>query len=179
MLRRASILLALAVGCAGTAPTPTEPAAFDEDGDIPMAGNTRSGARATPSPAVAPEPAGPGEAKPPAEIPTEPAGVIPRTDLIDVLDRGPGQFLVGIEIEAVFEGKRFAGWQIVRFEPADARLGAAPLAPGDVVTSVNTRSISRPRQLQAVWDELRAAKALVIEGQRGGRAFALRYDIGE
>ena len=140
-----------------------------------MAGNARPAARrATPARSEA-TPAKP--AKPPPEIPTEAAGVIARTELIAVLDRGPGRFLAGIEVEPVFEGKQFTGWEIVRFEPADARFGAAPLAPGDVVTAVNTKSISRPRQLQAVWDELRAANALVIEGERGGSPFALRYDI--
>jgi hypothetical protein len=166
----------LAAGCAGAAPGPSDPAAFDEEGDVPMAGNARAANRATAAPAPAAEP-DTEAARPVVEIPTEAAGTIPRTDLIEVLDRGPGHFLAGIEIEATFEGKRFAGWEIVSFTPADERLTAAPLAPGDVVTAVNTRPISRPRQLQAVWDELRAANSLVIEGRRSGRPFALRYDI--
>jgi len=179
MFQRAVMLLALTAGCAATSPAPNDPAAFDEDGDVPMAGRARARAPAAqPQQAtVQPPDTDPEPARPPTPIPIDAAGVIPRPDLLAVLDRGPGQFLVGIVVEPVFRGKQFAGWEIVSFDPADARFGAAPLEPGDIVTAVNARSISRPRQLQAVWDELRAAQALIIEGERGGQAFALRYDI--
>ena len=156
--------------CAGAAaPGPMAPTAYDEDD--PCAAHAPA---PTPAPAPAAEPARADRSLPP---PGSSAGEIERPALHDVLEAGPGRFLAGIEVEPVFREQRFAGWQIVRFEPADPRIARAPLAAGDIVLAVNARSIAKPQQLQRVWEDLRTASELVIAGERSGAAFELRYAI--
>lgn len=104
-------------------------------------------------------------------------GTIARADLLAVLDAGPGRFLAHVDVSPVFRGGAFAGWRIERFAPIDARLRGAPVRPGDVIVQVNGRPIARPEQLQRVWDDLRLADELVIDGERGGAPFRIRYRI--
>jgi len=165
-------LALLLTSCAGAAaPGPMEPSPYEEDD--PRARSTDETPAAAPKPA---EPVEPTATTAPA-LPGPIAGEISSVVLHDVLAAGPGRFLAGIEVEPVFRQRRFAGWQIVRFEPADQRIARAPLVAGDIVLAVNARSIAKPQQLQRVWDELRTASELVIAGERSGAAFELRYAI--
>jgi hypothetical protein len=108
-------------------------------------------------------------------------GSIRRDQLQRILDRGPGVFLYGIEVEMVPWGSlspsargawggsgrsRFGGWRILRFHPGDPCLGRAGLERGDVVRSVNGRVLRRPEDLLALWATL--APRLVIRLYRGG-----------
>ncbi len=160
-----AIAVAALAGCVSSA-SPSEPAAFDEDD--PTAAQ----------PTAAAEPEAPAPPARSTEIPEDVAGTIPGAALDAVLDRGPGYFLAGIEVEPAFRSGKFAGWVIMRFEPEDTRVGDAPLMAGDIVVAVNQHPIAKPQQLQSVWDELRTADHLVIAGERGGTTFELRYDIG-
>ena len=166
-------MAAALTACAGAAgPSPMEPSPYDEDDPCAAHRGAPGPAPADTAPAATPAPRA--AAVPP---PGTTVGEIAQGDLLAVLDAGPGRFLAGIEVEPVFRDRRFAGWQIVRFAPADPRIADAPLAAGDIVLAVNARSIARPQQLQRVWDELRTARELVVAGERGGAAFELRYAI--
>lgn len=152
-----ALALALPAGCVRHA----APAS----GSIPIEDAENDDALAPVEPPPAPEPAAIG------------GGPIARAELTEVLDAGPGRFLAGIEVEPVFVERRFDGWRLLVFSPRDPRIGAAPLGPGDVIRRVNDKPIGRPEQLQTVWDELRTADELVIEGLRAGAPFELRYVI--
>lgn len=104
-------------------------------------------------------------------------GTIERAALDAVLDRGPGAFLGGLELKPHFRDRRFTGWEIVRIRHGERRIGDADLQPGDVVTMINDRIIVRPRHLQALWVELRAADAIVVQARRDGQPFELRFDV--
>lgn len=104
-------------------------------------------------------------------------GTIERAALDAVLDRGPGAFLGGLELKPHFRDRRFTGWVIVRIRDDQGRLGNADLQPGDIVMLINGRIILRPRHLQALWVELRAADAIVVHAQRDGQPFELRFDV--
>jgi type II secretory pathway component PulC len=153
----AAALLVGVAGCASRTP-PLDPNPYDQQ-DEP---------RAAPSFSAPPRPV-------PARDDT--TGVIPRAALDSVLAAGPGRLLAGIEIRPVHQGKRFVGWRIERFAPAEARLRAAPLRPGDVVLTINDRQMIRPEDLYALFSALRQADEIVIRGERAGAAFSLRYVI--
>jgi hypothetical protein len=168
-------MLALAVsalpGCK-PAVRPTAPAAVD-DIDLP--------------PALAPEPASERSMTPDAEPPArEPVpaprsimrrGTIERAALDAVLDRGPGVFLGRFELTPHFRGQRFAGWSIVRFLDSGTYFAGVDLQPGDVVMTVNGHTVARPRNLQELWLELRLAEAIVVQAERDGERFELRFDV--
>jgi S1-C subfamily serine protease len=121
--------------------------------------------------------------EPAAETPATPPGVrvssgrLARAQVTAVLDRGPGAFLSGLEIEPTFRGNVFAGWMILAFQPNDPAYAHVDLVPGDVVTKINGRTIERPEQLQELWDSLRTATRLDVDYLRNGQPRALRYTI--
>jgi type II secretory pathway component PulC len=104
-------------------------------------------------------------------------GTIERAVLDAVLDRGPGSFLGGFELAPHFRGQRFAGWAIVRFLESGRALRSVDLRPGDVVMTVNGYTIARPRHLQELWLELRMSQAIVVQAERAGQPFELRFDV--
>ena len=167
-----SLVLALAAialpGCKPAA-RPTAPMVMD-DIDVPPA----------------PEPAPEASMADTAPRPREPApaprafmrrGTIDRALLDAVLDRGPGLFLGGFELAPHFRDQRFAGWAIVRFLDSGTYFGGVDLQPGDVVMKVNGHAVARPRNLQELWLHLRLAKAIVVQAERDGHPFELRFDV--
>ena len=109
------------------------------------------------------------------ESKTEPSrqgGEIARADLNRVLDAGPGAFLARTEVKARLVKGQFRGWQVVR-----SPYTQIDLVPGDVVMSVNGRTLEHPVDLERLWRDLRAANAIEVDVDRGGRRFALRFAV--
>jgi hypothetical protein len=104
-------------------------------------------------------------------------GTIPRATLLATLDAGPGAFLHGFEVAPVMNGDRFAGWRLVQLMDGEHRFDGLDLAPGDILLAINGQPISKPDQLAAVWDSLRAANELVLDLARDQAAFQLRFAI--
>ena len=122
-------------------------------------------------------PAPPPIAPPPAPPPTHPPGTIGQSELYAILDTSPGVFLSHVEAEPRLVGGRFAGWQIRRFFPGDARFVDAPLRPGDIVLRVNGSTLERPDQLAVMWRRLREATQLEVEINRAGSVTVWRWPI--
>ena len=101
--------------------------------------------------------------------------ILDRKDLNRVLDRGPADFLASIDNDALVEGGRFRGWIFRGWR--DHRFAAADLLPGDIVRSINGKPIETPVQFKEVWDGLRQAQELRIEGERDGKPLSIRYPI--
>lgn len=169
------LLLALAAsalpGCK-PAVRPTAPAAVD-DVDLPPALALEPAPERAVVPDAAPAPREPA----PAPRAIARRGTIERTALDAVLDRGPGVFLGRFELAPFFRGERFAGWSIVRFLDSGTYFAGVDLQPGDVVMTVNGRTVARPRNLQELWLELRLAEAIVVQAERDGQRFELRFDV--
>ncbi len=143
----------------------TAPAAFDED----LGPQPRSApAEAAPAPAARPE------APHTRGVRT---GTIDRAKLVAVLDHGPGEFLRQLEITARMDGDRFVGWQLVQLLDRTGPLVDVDVAPGDVLLAINGKPLSRPDQLQAVWDSLRTANQLTAELWRGQGKLQLQFTI--
>jgi hypothetical protein len=104
-------------------------------------------------------------------------GVIVRDDLVPVLEAGLGSYLGNVEMEPTFHQGTFAGFRLVSFFPGDLDYAGIDLRPGDIVTHINGRSIERPEQAVAVWEDLRTADDLVVHYRRGEQALALRFRI--
>jgi hypothetical protein len=104
-------------------------------------------------------------------------GTIARASLNAVLDAGPGAFLHGFEVAPVMDGQRFAGWRLVQLMEGEHRFDGLDVTPGDVLLSVNGLPVSKPDQLAAVWDALRAANQLVIAIVRDHASVELRFAI--
>ena len=110
-------------------------------------------------------------------VPRVKTGVIARNDLLPVLDDGLGRFLQNVETRPYFHKGAFVGFRIVSFFPGEPSFASLDLRPGDTVTRINGKSIERPEQAVAVWEELRTASKLVVDYQRNGEAHALRFAI--
>lgn len=104
-------------------------------------------------------------------------GTIDRASLNDVLERGLGAFLSGVEVQAYFDNHAFAGWEVVRFWPKHSAYTKVDLRPGDVVLAINNHRLEKPSQVQRLWKKLRTADTLVVSGKRLGEAFQLRFEI--
>ena len=118
-----------------------------------------------------------------AERPTAPAGpglrsgTIARDRLLAVLDAGPPSFLRQLEVTPRMSGERFVGWELVQLVDPASPLTDIDVAPGDVLLSINGRPLSRPDQLQLLWDSLRTANALTAQLWRGADKLTLEFAI--
>jgi hypothetical protein len=159
---RALLCCALLAAC-GPKVAPAGPG-FDEDLPTHTAETT---------PAAPVEPPRP-EAPPGKGLRT---GTIERAKLIAVLDGGPGAFLRQLEVTPRMDGNRFVGWQLVQLLDRSGPLVDVDVVPGDVLLAVNGRTLSRPDQLQAVWDSLRTANELHAQLWRGEAKLELAFTI--
>jgi hypothetical protein len=105
------------------------------------------------------------------------SGTIERAKLIAILDGGPGAFLRQLEVTPRMDGNRFIGWQLVQLLDRKGPLVDVDVVPGDVLLAVNGRTISRPDQLQSVWDSLRTANELRAQLWRGDTKLELAFAI--
>ena len=104
-------------------------------------------------------------------------GTIERAKLNAVLDGGPGAFLRQLEVTARLDGDRFVGWQLVQLLDKSGPLYDVDVLPGDVLLAVNGKPLSRPDQLQSVWDSLRTANELRAQLWRGDSKLELAFAI--
>jgi hypothetical protein len=161
-MRWTSLVLILAAACGPK--VSTDPSPYEEDD--PAAG------------APVEETAPTWEELPVAEAgPGAREGTIERAALDKVLDAGPGATLRHFEVAAVHDGNRFLGWRLVAVDPKHRGFDGVDLVPGDILVALNGRSVSRPDELQAVWDGLRTADAIVADLRRGEARFSLRWVI--
>lgn len=106
------------------------------------------------------------------------SGTIARDRLIAVLDAGPGTFLRQLEVTAKMSGERFVGWELVQLVGTNANpLYDVDVLPGDVLLTINGKSIARPDQLQTVWDGLRTADTVTAQLWRGQAKLTLEFAV--
>jgi hypothetical protein len=161
-MRWTLLVLILAAAC-GPKVT-TDPSPYEEDD--PAAGAPVENAQPT------------WEELPVAEVgPGAREGTIERAKLDAILDAGPGAVLRHFEVAAEHVGNRFLGWRLVAVDPKHRGFDGVDLLPGDVLVALNGRSVSRPDELQAVWDSLRTADAIIADLRRGEARFSLRWAI--
>jgi S1-C subfamily serine protease len=86
-------------------------------------------------------------------------------------------FLRQLEITARMEGNRFVGWQLVQLLDPQSPLRDVDVVPEDVLLAVNGKPITRPDQLQTVWDSLRTANELRAIVWRGEAKVELAFAI--
>ena len=75
------------------------------------------------------------------------------------------------------DGERFVGWQLVQLIDRTGPLGVVDVVPGDVLLAVNGKPLSKPDQLQTIWDSLRTANSITAQLWRGNAKFELQYTI--
>jgi S1-C subfamily serine protease len=105
------------------------------------------------------------------------SGTIERAHLVAVLDAGPGSFLRQLEVTPRLTGDRFVGWQLVQLLDRTGPLGDLDLVPGDVLLAVNGKPVSRPEQLQTLWDSLRTANEVTAQLWRGDQKLELHFAV--
>ncbi len=105
------------------------------------------------------------------------SGTISRQRLIAVLDAGPGTFLRQLEVAPKKTGERFVGWELVQLLDRMSPLFDVDVVPGDVLLAINGKPVSRPDQLQTVWDSLRTANQLTAQLWRGDTQLTLEFAI--
>jgi hypothetical protein len=163
----ASSLLLLVLGAACAPKVATAPPSFDEE----LPSDRRSTTTLEEAPPSMPErplaPPGKGLR----------TGTISRARLDEVLDAGAGVFLRQLELTPKLADERFVGWQLVQLVDRMGPLADIDLQPGDVLLAINGKPLSRPDQLQVVWDSLRSANELKAQLWRGGSQFTLAFAI--
>lgn len=107
----------------------------------------------------------------------EGAARIRREELAAVLEAGLGRFLQRVETEPHARRGRFVGFRLRTFFDDDPRYVHVDLRVGDTITRVNGRSVERPEQALAIWNELADASELVVEYLREGEPRELRFVI--
>src|SRR5881394_902482 len=157
----ASVLFVIACG-----PKVAPKAAFDEE--LPKDSIAQTAQPEAPAAPTRPEaPAGKGLR----------SGMIERSHLISILDQGPGAFLRQLEVTPRMDGNRFVGWQLVQLLDPTSPLRDVDVVPADVLLAINGKPISRPDQLQTVWDSLRTANELRALVWRGDNKLELAFTI--
>jgi hypothetical protein len=158
------LILALVVACSPKA-RPTTPRDFDED--------FAASKQIEEAPVVVDMASRP-EAPKGAGVRT---GTIERSRMLAVLDAGVPSFLRQFEVAPHIVNERFIGWELVQLLDRAGPLTTLDVAPGDVLLAVNGKPLSRPDQLQTVWDSLRSANQVIAELWRGNAKFQLRFDV--
>ena len=158
-----SVLLAVALAACGPKVSP-QPLSYDEELGRPQP------AQGAEEAAVAERPVAP----PGKGLRT---GTIARDRLIAVLDQGPAAFLRQLEVTARMNGDRFVGWELVQLLDGASPLVDVDVVPGDVLLAVNGKPLSRPDQLQTVWDSLRTANEVTAQLWRGDAKLDLQFAI--
>ena len=105
------------------------------------------------------------------------SGTIAREQLVAVLDAGPAQFLRQLEVTPRLSGDRFVGWQLVQLLDHSGPLHDVDVIPGDVLLAINGKPLSRPDQLQTIWDSLRTANMVQAQLWRGDAKFTLEFAV--
>jgi type II secretory pathway component PulC len=104
-------------------------------------------------------------------------GTIARSRLLAVLDAGPGSFLRQLEVAPKKQGDRFVGWELVQVIDRSSPLIDVDLVVGDVLLAINGKPISRPDQLQTVWDSLRTANEVTAQLWRGDAQLTIAFTV--
>jgi S1-C subfamily serine protease len=102
---------------------------------------------------------------------------VTRAELYAILDAGLGRFLQRVDTEPVLSGGQFGGFRLKRLDIGGPNAGLIDLAPGDVVQSLNGRSIDRPEHALEAWESLREADSIVVAFVRDGGRRELRVPI--
>ncbi len=104
-------------------------------------------------------------------------GTIAKSRLLAILDAGPGSFLRQLEVAPKKQGERFVGWELVQVIDRGSPLIDVDLVVGDVLLAVNGKPISRPDQLQTVWESLRTANEVTAQLWRGDSQLTLAFTV--
>lgn len=98
-------------------------------------------------------------------------GIISRKEMLAYHRAGPQSFMQQIRVKAAFHRRNFLGWRLLAYN------GPGPLKRGDIVLSVNSGELERPKQFMRVWNQLLRRPELVVELLRAGQRVTLRYRI--
>ncbi len=93
------------------------------------------------------------------------------------LKHGPRHPLDIIEIQPAFEGKSFIGYRVLAFTPEGAEHFSTALRQGDVVVSVNKRSVASPQEYMAAWNSLKDCESISVDLIRAGEKVNLSWPV--
>lgn len=128
-----------------------------------------------PSPAAA-EPVG--EPEPAVAERSRPPGTIFRDEIQRAVGPGPAYLLRQLGPEPYRHEGHFVGWQITQRFPDDPSLcGPCDLELGDVILSVNGRTLSTPQQLSEALEAVAGWSELKVASLRKGKRRVVTYPI--
>lgn len=122
-----------------------------------------------------------GDQAAPAAV-SRPENTIFRSELDRATHGGkPAYLLAQLGPEPYRPGNRFIGWKITSVWPADPDLCGlgCDLAPGDVILTVNGKTLERPEQLSALMADISTVDQLRVKSLRDGKMRDRTYMIAE
>ncbi len=100
-----------------------------------------------------------------------------REQFNQVYREGPQRFIAGLHVKPVVKDGRFLGYKLTDFESNSPMKGGTYIQKGDVILSVNGRSLEKPDQFMKTWQMLRTAKVLEVRVYREDHTFTVRWHI--
>jgi S1-C subfamily serine protease len=93
---------------------------------------------------------------------------VEQAELRVFLERGPAYALQQVPVQPTFRDGRFAGYQVESFFKDEPEIAArAGIQVGDVIVSVNKKSIAKPENFYIIWQDLKTAERFSIQIMRG------------
>lgn len=109
--------------------------------------------------------------------PATPAPIvdITRTELDDVIKKGPANILAMVQTDSIMRNGKFVGFRIVSFRTE--ALTILGIQPEDIVRRINGLPIERPEQFLKVFEQLKTAKELTFTVVRDSKELTLKTPI--
>jgi stage V sporulation protein SpoVS len=111
---------------------------------------------------------------------TDPGAItnaITRKELRAFVAQGPRHALTLVAVQPAFQGQHFVGYQVTGVSQDGQRVFGDALRRGDVIISVNSRSIARPEDYMGVWQDLGVAKRVSVTLLRAGDEIAMSWPV--
>ncbi|MEM1350690.1 MAG: hypothetical protein AAGI01_19160 [Myxococcota bacterium] len=102
---------------------------------------------------------------------------VTRKELLALYDSGIATALRQVEVRPAYDGERFKGYTVQRFNAQASAVMSPPMQVGDVITHVNGVAIRQPDDMMRAWELLKDAAAVRIDYVRDGAPAFVEWTV--
>ncbi len=85
-----------------------------------------------------------------------------RSELQNIMERGPQRFIATLRVGAHLEKGRFLGFRIKGFTTDGPLVNSRSILAGDTILRVNKEPVERPEQFMRAWETVKSADHLEV-----------------